>query len=126
VVALSIEGVPVDTGYAIISYIIPGSVTAVRHESSSSLPKTVQLEVYPNPFNDQTVIRYEIPNNENYTLQIYDIRGRRVRTLVPEPGEVSVHWNGRADGDHPVSSGTYMIQLKGRDFRLTRKMVLLR
>jgi len=83
---------------------------------------------YPNPFNPVCTIRYEIPKPGRVSLQVYDIVGKPVRTLVDawrEPGVYSEVWDGRADDGRALPSGIYFYRLKAGDFVATRKMVLL-
>jgi len=83
----------------------------------------------PNPFNPATVIRFEVPRNAGtVSLEIYDLTGRKVRTLHQGPlgpGRHEMTWRGRDDSGRPVSSGVYFYRLQGQNFDATRKMVLL-
>jgi subtilisin-like proprotein convertase family protein len=79
---------------------------------------------YPNPFNPVTTIAYSIGSKGPVTLEIYDLLGRRVATLVNEekpPGQYRASFDARA-----VASGTYFYRLTSRDFVQVRKMLLLR
>jgi hypothetical protein len=99
-----------------------------------SLPKTFSLsQNYPNPFNPSTTIAVDLPGAASATqpvnLTVYDIRGRRVRTLIDsdlEPGSHKIHWNGRNDRGESVSSGIYLYTLKTREGTFTRKMMVLK
>ncbi len=84
---------------------------------------------HPNPFNPVTRIRYYIPENCRVDLEIYDILGRKVATLVDkvqEAGERTVLWNGKDQSGVQVSSGIYLYRLRAGSFSKSRKMVLLR
>ena len=100
--------------------------------SMPSLPKTFYLsQNYPNPFNPSTTVTYNIPEGEggNVIIQIFDIRGRLVRSLVQEErnaGTYSVHWNGRNDRGEEVGSGAYICCMKAREFISTKKMTVAR
>jgi hypothetical protein len=79
---------------------------------------------YPNPFNPATTIRYELPQFAEVTVEIYDILGRKVATLVSgpqQPGPHRVVWDG---GEYP--SGIYFYRLKTNDFVETKKMLLIK
>ena len=79
---------------------------------------------YPNPFNPITTIRYDLPQESDVTLTIYDITGRMVQTLVNESqqaGMKQIIWN-VAD----VSSGVYIYRIQAGGFTQTRKMILLK
>ncbi len=84
---------------------------------------------YPNPFNPVTTIDYSIAGKTQVGLVIFDVSGRRVRTLVREkqlPGGYSVVWDGRNDGGRPVATGIYFYRLTaGRNIKI-KKMVVLR
>lgn len=85
---------------------------------------------YPNPFTGMgaTTIKYSIPNNnEHVILRIYDVAGRRVRTLVDEvhvPGAYSVMWDGRNSRGNKVSTGIYFYQLIAGNKSISKKIVL--
>ena len=89
------------------------------------IPKSFTLhQNYPNPFNPITTLRYDLPQESDVTLTIYDITGRMVQTLVNElqqSGMKKVIWNAS-----DVSSGVYIYQIQSGDFRQTKKMVLLK
>jgi len=84
---------------------------------------------YPNPFNPQCTIQYDIAQPGVITLRIFDADGSLVRTLVHawrEPGEYTEVWNGRSEDGSALPSGVYVYRLEAGDFAATRKMVLLR
>jgi hypothetical protein len=85
---------------------------------------------YPNPFNPETRIRFEIGGHEDVTLVIYDILGRRVRLLMKDmasnPGMHVVNWDGRNDLGVEVASGVYIYRVLAGDFIAHRKMLLVR
>jgi hypothetical protein len=105
-----------------------GSVTGVGDQP---LPKAFALHGnVPNPFNPSTTIGYEIPPaGADVNISIYDVAGRRVRTLVHEhrpAGVFSVPWNGDDDRGQRVASGVYFYRMRAGSFVETRKMVLLK
>jgi hypothetical protein len=83
----------------------------------------------PNPFNPSTTIRYDVPaGGGDVTLTVYDVRGRRVRTLVSErrpEGRWRVVWDGVDDRGSRASSGVYFCRLHAGRYEATIKMVLL-
>jgi len=88
---------------------------------------------YPNPFNGSTVIEYDIPDVQGKLkiayLFIYDILGRKVRTLASGEHEAKRHtvrWDGRNDNGTAVGSGVYFYQLIGKDFVSSKKMVYIK
>ena len=79
---------------------------------------------YPNPFNARTTIKYGLPEAARVIINIYDVLGRRVETLVDtkqQPGYYQVTWN--ADD---LSSGIYFYKLTAGDFVESKKMTLLK
>jgi flagellar hook assembly protein FlgD len=84
---------------------------------------------YPNPFNPSTTIAYSVADKSDVKLQIFDVRGRLVRTLVDGergPNNYRVMWDGLNNAGNSVASGVYFYRLIAGDFRATKKMVLLR
>lgn len=84
---------------------------------------------YPNPFNMSTTIPYEIDSEGVTTVTVYDIRGRRVHTLMREeksPGLHTILWDGLDGKGNPVGSGIYTIRLDCGKEVDTRKVVLIR
>jgi hypothetical protein len=84
---------------------------------------------YPNPFNAQSVIEYDLPQETALRLVVYDLTGHVVRRLVDglkPAGRHRVLWNGKNFSGAPAPSGVYFYQLEIGAQRLTQKMVLLR
>lgn len=84
---------------------------------------------FPNPFNPETNIGYDLPKAGCVRLHIYDIRGRRVKTLSDgnqAAGSYNVSWDGTAENNKPVASGVYVYRLIAGDAVKLRKMLLLR
>jgi hypothetical protein len=85
---------------------------------------------YPNPFNPSTLIRYQLPEETNVTVSIYDLMGRKVRTLVYGERQLAgyrqVMWNATNDLGQSVSAGMYIYMIQAGEFRQTKKMVLLK
>jgi uncharacterized protein (DUF362 family) len=101
-----------------------GLVT-VNENISSGMPKDFQLyQNYPNPFNPTTMIRYQVPANNNVTLKVFDMRGREIETLVhaQQPaGLYSIRFD--ASG---LSSGTYFYTLQAGSLSSVKEMLLLK
>jgi Secretion system C-terminal sorting domain len=89
------------------------------------IPTSFKLEQnFPNPFNPSTVISYSLPKNSSVSLIVFDMLGRKVKTLVNGFSEAGVH-SIRFDGNR-LASGVYFYQLKSGDFIETRKMLYVR
>jgi hypothetical protein len=83
---------------------------------------------YPNPFNPTTTISFSLQNNSNVQLEIYNIKGQRVKQLLSyqlSAGNHSVVWDGRDDNNFPVSSGIYFYKLEIDNREITTKKCLL-
>lgn len=82
----------------------------------------------PNPFSDATVVRFSVPTRSPVRIEIYNILGERVRTLVEETLDANVHvreWNGRTDSGARLSSGIYFVRMAAGEYSATRKVVRL-
>jgi hypothetical protein len=94
------------------------------------LPKEFALGLnYPNPFNPSTTITFDLPKEEYVTLNIYNINGQLVRTLVNEQknaGSYKVIWNGKNELGKSVASGVYIYKIKAGPFIQTKRMTLMK
>jgi len=91
--------------------------------------KSVLLGNYPNPFNPETTIRFMLGGDMSVKIDVYNVRGQKVRSLVSgvyEAGEHSVVWNGCSDDGRAVGSGVYFYRMVSGDFVGVRKMLLLK
>ncbi len=93
-------------------------------------PQSPQLfQNYPNPFNPGTNISFQITGAQNVVLQIYNIEGRLITTLIDNQlfaGRHEISWNGLDSKGYPVVSGVYFYVLKTGDFQSTKRMILMR
>jgi hypothetical protein len=84
----------------------------------------------PNPFNATTTIAYDLATSGEVELSIYDVLGRRVRTLEAgverAAGHHEVLWHGRDDAGWPVASGVYLCRLRVADFVQVRRVTLVK
>ena len=107
------------------AFSLTGGVTA----AGDTPRKNALLAAYPNPFNPQTTIRYELASRTHVTLRVYDVSGAVVRTLVngdKAAGSYSLTWNGRDDHGSAVSSGVYFYRISAGSFTDVRKVTLLK
>ncbi len=94
-------------------------------DSDNDIPKEYALDQnYPNPFNPSSMIRYSIPKSGHVKLQVYDVLGKEVATLVNEVKAVG-HYNVVFNADH-LASGVYYYRIKSNNFENTKKLILLR
>jgi protocatechuate 3,4-dioxygenase beta subunit len=116
----------------LMDFSLADNLTSVpEHEPSrTNLPAQLALlPNYPNPFNPSTKIDFALPEAFTVNLSIYDILGRKIKTLVEKslpPGRYSVTWNGSDASDRPVSSGIYFYVLETPGRRLAGKLILNR
>jgi hypothetical protein len=94
------------------------------------LPSAFQLsQNYPNPFNPNTNIEYSIPTRSHVKIEIVNLLGQKVRTLIDESkpaGEHQVIWDGNDSNGQSVSSGIYFYRLRAGDSVESKKMILLK
>ncbi len=85
---------------------------------------------YPNPFNPQTTIAFSIKERGRVRIDVFNVAGERVRTLLDETRAAGsyqdVVWDGRSDVNQPVASGVYWYRIVAGSFSQSRKMVLLK
>ena len=84
---------------------------------------------YPNPFNPTTQIRYDLPEEQNVTIAIYDVIGRKIRSLMntsQTAGYHSVRWDAKNDIGEGVAAGMYIYTIQAGEFKDTKKMVLIK
>jgi hypothetical protein len=105
-------------------------VTGVEFEHTPDIPLEFALnQNYPNPFNPTTRITFSIPEQADVTLEIFDITGRKVATLLNEAlttGTYHVTWDGRNHSGLSVSSGIYLYTIRANNFMETKRMVFVK
>jgi len=90
---------------------------------------TVLLGAYPNPFNPNTRIAFEVDREQRLSIEVYDMAGRLVRQLADQvftPGMHSADWRGVDQRGQNVPSGTYLATLRGENIVASQKMMLVR
>jgi len=94
------------------------------------LSSDISLQNYPNPFNPVTTISYNLPFDSDVSVEIYNIKGQKVRTLLNEQiskGQHSIIWNGVNEYNQAVSSGVYFYKLVADDKTISSgKMMLIK
>lgn len=102
----------------------------IRAQSAMTVPLEFGLDQnYPNPFNPATTITYRLAESGQVEMQVVNIAGQVVRTLIhtsQEANQYTVSWNGRNDRGENVPSGVYFITLKAGDYSEVRKTSLMR
>ncbi len=106
------------------------SITDINSNADIGLVSNYKLKQnYPNPFNPATTIQYQISENQNVKLQIYNIMGKLIKTLVDSEQNVGYHsviWNGKDNYGQNVASGIYIYKLQAGSFVKMYKLNLLK
>ena len=103
--------------------VVRGTITAI--DESNLIPETFSLaQNYPNPFNPSTVIRYGLPQQSHVGLDVFNVIGQKVATLVNENQEAGYHEVNFSGSNLP--SGIYFARLQAGDFSQASKLVLLK
>lgn len=113
-----------------LSHLYGFLTTSVKLEEETPALETHVLESnYPNPFNATTTILYRIGKTQDVQLTVFDVLGRRVRSLyhgMQTAGEYRVIWDGKNESGEEAGSGIYLLNLRVGEFTAVRKMCLLR
>ena len=83
----------------------------------------------PNPFNPETRISFDLKEDAQVSLEIYNMKGQKVKTVINNKllaGQHSVVWYGKNNNDKTVSSGIYFYKIEAENFQKTRKMLLMK
>ncbi|UCH62148.1 MAG: carboxypeptidase regulatory-like domain-containing protein [Fidelibacterota bacterium] len=107
------------------------SISTIAVADGQSIPDAYALGAnYPNPFNPSTTITYQLPEAGHVNLQVYDLTGKVVNTLVGEYQPAGYHqvlWNGKDHKGAPMATGVYFYRIvAGKGYAETRKMVLMK
>jgi len=84
---------------------------------------------YPNPFNPMTTINFSLPQTETVRLEVYDVTGKLVKTLVSQDmsaGSYGITWLGDDQNRAKVASGKYLYKLQAGSFSSVKKMLMLK
>ena len=104
---------------------------AKHDEGITIAPEKFRLaQNFPNPFNGETRIQYDIPDPTGLRVVVYDMMGREVKELIHSGahpvGYFEIGWNGVDNQGNRLASGIYLISFQSTEFQATRKMVLLK
>jgi hypothetical protein len=118
------------TPYFTYGYVDIITSTDIKERYDPIIPLDFSLaQNVPNPFNPTTLIRFELPRESNVKLNVINILGRRVKTLVDKPMPAGVHtvtFDGKGDNEQTLASGVYFYRLETEDFSQSRKMILMK
>ena len=97
---------------------------------STQAPRALAiLGNYPNPFGDATTIRFDLPEAGDVQVQVFDLMGREVATLVDAPLSAGTHevtWNGALSNGQAIASGLYLVRLQAGGQTTTQRMTRVR
>jgi predicted outer membrane repeat protein len=112
------------------SEMVTTEFTWIQTANSGTVPALTSLQGnYPNPFNPETTINFSLAEATNVTIEIYNLKGQKVSTLVSEnmdAGNHSLFWKGRSSNNEPVSSGVYFYKMRAGKYTSTKKMILMK
>lgn len=109
---------------SLISALYSDGITAVYEKEINIIPENIFLQIYPNPFNSMTRIKYRAPKKGQIQITIYDITGQKITTLLDEvktEGEYELSFN--AD---KLSSGLFLVHLKSGSHKVVKKILLIK
>jgi len=107
----------------------PAITTLVYRQSSETSTRWQLSQNYPNPFNSATLVEYQLPKRSRVVIEILNLLGARIQTLVDEdmaPGTYQVRWDARDTRGNPVRSGIYLLKMQAGQFTKMRKMIVIR
>ncbi|MDP2172632.1 MAG: T9SS type A sorting domain-containing protein [Candidatus Cloacimonadaceae bacterium] len=102
---------------------------SVDDPQTPQMPFAVLHQNYPNPFNPSTTIAYQIPESGNVRLEVYNLKGQKVRTLINESKAAGMHsvvWNGTDQSERSVASGIFIYRLITDSNSSNKRMLLLK
>jgi hypothetical protein len=106
------------------------TVALIASDANDQMPTSFALrQNYPNPFNPQTSIAFDLPAASHVTLEILNVLGQKVKTLVSEyreAGSHSVIWDGTSDNGSTTASGVYFYRLNADGNQAVKKMMMLK
>ena len=125
--------ITLNPGFTVISgglfQAFPGASLGVETETSVIPDGLIVMQNYPNPFSHTTEIYYGLPNRDYVTIEVYNLSGQKIRTLIAQNQQAGYHtvvWDGRDETGQEVSSGIFSCKVKTGKYIMTRKMILMK
>ena len=84
---------------------------------------------YPNPFNPETTIQFDVAENSDVSVSVFNVMGQKVATLINgnlDAGVYQLTWNGLSDNGTALPSGMYFYEMKSPEFHSVKKLVLVK
>jgi len=104
-------------------------ITSQYNQATPDLPDAIRISNYPDPFNPNTTINFYLPESGNVFLEVFNIKGQRVKTLINEHKETGSHdfmWDATDQNRRFVSSGVYFYRLSTGTNSIVNKMLLMK
>jgi hypothetical protein len=105
-------------------------VEIVIEGADNIIPLVTELRGnYPNPFNPTTTISYDLAKSGDVNIEVYNVKGQLVKTLVNGYQEAAAHsvvWNGKDNSERSVASGVYFYKMQTSDYKSINKMILMK
>jgi len=109
---------------------LPTGIFEPSNYIRAEIPNEFELgQNYPNPFNPETTIKYAVPKTGHIQIDVYNILGKKVRTLfdgTQVAGSYEIRWDARDDSGSALSSGVYLITLRSGNFVTAKRVTLLK
>ncbi len=124
--------IPLNDGFGFDDIIVIDDNTSPVHETdgdSNSIADFKLFANYPNPFNPETVIKYQLPKDSNLRIVVYSLLGQEIAVLhdgFKTAGTHFIKWNGRDSSMNEVAAGVYIYKLEAGSFRQAHTMLLLK
>jgi len=99
-------------------------IDSIDYLNSQKAEKSINIDIYPNPFNPETKISYHLPEGDHVRLEVFNISGQRIAGLVDQrqpAGEHAVRFSG-----HDLPAGVYLLRLQRGEETHLRKVLLVR
>jgi hypothetical protein len=109
--------------------VIPLEAPGVNENTNEPLSAFTLAQIAPNPVKTTGVIEFSLPTAQSVSLDVYDVAGKLIRTLVNEVADAGVHqvvWDGRDARGNQVANGVYLYRLQGETESATRKLIFVR
>jgi len=111
------------------SVVEPNDTSVFEGEIPNASTENYLISNYPNPFNPTTTIAYNMIEDGNVSIEVFNIKGQLVKTLINEHmtvGDQTITWNGTDNNNHTVSSGVYFYKMKSGNYSSAKKMILMK
>jgi len=109
--------------------LIVGTSSSISSTKTTKTSDAVKLNNYPNPFNQETTIRYSLSQSAYLSLEIINTSGQKITTLIQGEIQAGLHqikWDGKNEAGLPLASGIYLVSLKAESLSLVQRTLLIK